>query len=126
MAHENLMTTRCNKKCTLCGPDLNQNLPEADRIPACVLPAPRQPATWHFADPNSDVSKMTAARGGYDLMPEQDAKPINISAATAPQGGGTSPTETSQKLANASPEVGFRLGRPALSARLKPCIPPIP
>ena len=34
----------------------------------------------HFGDlgdPNSEVSLMVAARGGVDLMPEQDTRPVN-------------------------------------------------
>ena len=30
-----------------------------------------------FADPNSAVSIMTMERGGMDLMPEMDTKPVN-------------------------------------------------
>jgi sulfite dehydrogenase (quinone) subunit SoeB len=30
-----------------------------------------------FADPDSKVSQLTAARGGYDLMPDMGTKPTN-------------------------------------------------
>ena len=30
-----------------------------------------------FADPESNVSILTAERSGFDLMPEQDTKPVN-------------------------------------------------
>ena len=30
-----------------------------------------------FADPDSNVSKLSAERGGMDLMPEQGTKPVN-------------------------------------------------
>jgi hypothetical protein len=30
-----------------------------------------------FADPESNVSRLTAERGGMDLMPEQGTKPVN-------------------------------------------------
>ena len=46
------------KKCTLCVDRIyNENLPEVD--------------------PESNVSKLTAERGGLDLMPEQSTKPVN-------------------------------------------------
>jgi Fe-S-cluster-containing dehydrogenase component len=98
------------KKCTLCVDRIyNQNLPEADRIPACVSTCPASARHFgDFADPNSDVSKMTAARGGYDLMPEQDAKPINKYLPPRPRKvAAPCPPGAPQKLANASPEGGF-------------------
>ena len=67
------------KKCTLCVDRIyNQNLPEADREPACVRTCPA--GARHFGDlgdPESAVSKLVAARGGMDLMPEQETKPVN-------------------------------------------------
>ena len=67
------------KKCTLCVDRIyNDNLPEADREPACVRTCPTH--ARHFGDlgdPDSDVSKLVAARGGYDLMPEQGTRPTN-------------------------------------------------
>ena len=67
------------KKCTLCVDRIyNENLPEIDRIPACVRTCPA--GARHFgdlADPQSDVSQLVAARGGIDLMPEQGTKPVN-------------------------------------------------
>jgi Fe-S-cluster-containing dehydrogenase component len=67
------------KKCTLCIDRIyNDNLAEEDRIPACVRTCPTK--ARHFgdlADPRSDVSRMVAARGGFDLMPEQGTKPVN-------------------------------------------------
>ena len=50
---------------------------------------------------------MTAARGGYDLMPEQDTKPINKYLPPRPRTEASAPTEASTKLENASPEGGF-------------------
>ena len=67
------------KKCTLCVDRIyNENLPEEDRQPACVRTCPTN--ARHFGDlgdPNSEVSLLVAARGGMDLMPEQQTKPVN-------------------------------------------------
>jgi len=67
------------KKCTLCVDRIyNQNLPEVDRIPACVRTCPA--GARHFGDlgdPDSDVSQLVAERGGMDLMPEQGTRPVN-------------------------------------------------
>ncbi len=67
------------KKCTLCIDRIyNDNLQEVDRIPACVRTCPAQ--ARHFgdlADPDSHVSRLVAERGGMDLMPEQDTRPVN-------------------------------------------------
>ena len=67
------------KKCTLCIDRIyNENLPEVDREPACVRTCPAR--ARHFGDlgdPDSAVSKLVQARGGMDLMPEQDTKPVN-------------------------------------------------
>jgi sulfite dehydrogenase (quinone) subunit SoeB len=67
------------KKCTLCVDRIyNENLPEVDRVPACVRTCPA--GARHFGDlgdPDSDVSKLVAERGGFDLMPEQGTKPVN-------------------------------------------------
>jgi Fe-S-cluster-containing dehydrogenase component len=67
------------KKCTLCVDRIdNANLPEIDRIPACVRACPT--GARHFgdlADPASAVSRLVADRGGFDLMPEQATRPVN-------------------------------------------------
>jgi Fe-S-cluster-containing dehydrogenase component len=67
------------KKCTLCIDRIyNTNLAEEDRVPACVSTCPTN--ARHFgdlADPESDVSRLVAERGGYDLMPEMAMKPTN-------------------------------------------------
>jgi len=67
------------KKCTLCVDRIyNENLPEVDRVPACVRTCPAGARHFgDFADPDSNVSVLTAARGGMDLMPEQGTKPVN-------------------------------------------------
>src|SRR5271170_2043632 len=67
------------KKCTLCIDRIyNENLAAEDRVPACVATCPAQ--ARHFGDlgdPESDVSRLVAARGGTDLMPELGYKPVN-------------------------------------------------
>ena len=67
------------KKCTLCVDRIyNQNLDEIDRQPACVQACPTR--ARHFGDlgdPESDVSKLVAERGGVALMPELGYQPVN-------------------------------------------------
>ena len=67
------------KKCTLCVDKIyNTNLEEADRVPACVATCPA--GARHFGDlgdPGSPVSKLVAARDGYELMPELGYSPTN-------------------------------------------------
>ena len=67
------------KKCTLCVDRVyNETLKEIDRVPSCVRTCPANARHYgDFADPNSNVSIMTAARGGIDLMPEQGTRPVN-------------------------------------------------
>ncbi len=67
------------KKCTLCVDRIeNVHIPEIDRVPACVRACPT--GARHFGDlqdPESAVSKLVAAREGFDLMPEQRTRPVN-------------------------------------------------
>ena len=67
------------KKCTLCVDRIeNENLPEIDRVPACVRTCPT--GARHFGDlgdPDSAVSRLVADRGGLDLMPEMGTRPVN-------------------------------------------------
>lgn len=67
------------KKCTLCIDRIyNQNLDEVDRVPACVSTCPSHARHFgDFNDPESQVSKLVAERGGYDLMPEMAMAPTN-------------------------------------------------
>jgi sulfite dehydrogenase (quinone) subunit SoeB len=67
------------KKCTLCVDRIyNENLPEAEREPACVQVCPTR--ARHFGDlgdPDSAVSKLVAERGGVALLPELGYQPVN-------------------------------------------------
>src|SRR5215471_7948613 len=67
------------KKCTLCIDRIyNEHLPPDERQPACVMVCPVN--ARHFgdlADPDAEVSKLVAGRGGGDLMPELGYKPVN-------------------------------------------------
>ena len=67
------------KKCTLCIDRIyNENMPEEDRLPACVMVCPV--SARHFGDlgdPDSDVSQMVASRRGADLLPELGYRPVN-------------------------------------------------
>ena len=67
------------KKCTLCIDRIyNEHLPEEERQPACVQACPTK--ARHFGDlgdPDSDVSKLVAARNGVALMPELGYAPVN-------------------------------------------------
>ena len=67
------------KKCTLCVDRIyNDNLDESERQPACVQACPTR--ARHFGDlgdPDSDVSKLVAERGGVALLPELGYAPVN-------------------------------------------------
>ena len=67
------------KKCTLCVDRIyNDHLEPEDRVPACVRACPT--GARHFGDlgdAGSDVSKLVAERGGYDLLPGLGYKPVN-------------------------------------------------
>ena len=67
------------KKCTLCVDRIyNDNLEEIDRVPACVSVCPV--SARHFGDlgdPDSQVSRLVAAREGFDLAPEMGYRPTN-------------------------------------------------
>ena len=67
------------RKCTLCVDRIyNENLPEADRQPACVKACPTGARAFgDLADPNSAVSQNVAARDGFNLLDEFGYKPVN-------------------------------------------------
>ena len=98
------------KKCTLCVDRIyNENLPEAERQPACVLACPTR--ARHFGDlgdPDSDVSKLVAERGGVALLPELEYAPVNRYLPPRPRRGGGDP----------QPQIAdtkFTSDRPAIS-----------
>jgi sulfite dehydrogenase (quinone) subunit SoeB len=78
-AREYDQTEGVMKKCTLCIDRIyNDNLPEADRVPACVATCPANARHYgDLGDPDSAVSRLVASRGGYDLMPEMGCRPTN-------------------------------------------------
>jgi sulfite dehydrogenase (quinone) subunit SoeB len=67
------------KKCTLCVDRIyNDQLAPEERVPACVQACPTR--ARHFGDlgdPESDVSRLVAERGGVALMPELGYQPVN-------------------------------------------------
>ena len=67
------------KKCSLCVDRLyNDHLPAEGRAPARVRACPT--GARHFgdlSDPESAVSRLVQARGGYELMPDLGTKPVN-------------------------------------------------
>lgn len=88
------------KKCTLCVDKIyNPNLPEESRVPACVSTCPVGARSFgDLGDPDSDVSRLVAKRGGYDLMPEQDCKPTNKYLPPRPKRTGTESGSTAARL----------------------------
>jgi Fe-S-cluster-containing dehydrogenase component len=67
------------KKCTLCVDRIyDEELPVAERQPACVLTCPTSSRVFgDFDDPDSEVSKLTRERAGQKLMPELGYNPVN-------------------------------------------------
>ena len=67
------------KKCTLCVDRIyDQNLPESERKPACVLTCPTSARHFgDFDDPFSEVSKISNDRGGQELFSDLGYKPVN-------------------------------------------------
>ena len=67
------------KKCTLCVDRINDELlPPEERQPACVLACPTHARFFgDFDDPKSEVSRLSASRGGFGLLPELGYEPVN-------------------------------------------------
>ncbi len=67
------------KKCTLCIDRIYDDLlPEEDRQPACVVVCPTKARLFgDFDDPDSEVSRATRERGGYELMQDLGYCPVN-------------------------------------------------
>ncbi|TAN06703.1 MAG: 4Fe-4S dicluster domain-containing protein [Rhodanobacteraceae bacterium] len=67
------------QKCTLCVDRIyNETLDACDRQPACVLACPTHARLFgDLGDPDSNVSKVVAERGGFALMPEFGYQPVN-------------------------------------------------
>ena len=67
------------KKCTLCVDRIyNDNIPERDRVPACVKACPTGARAFgDLGDPESEVSRNVAARGGVNLLESFGYKPVN-------------------------------------------------
>ncbi len=67
------------KKCTLCVDRIyNENIPERDRVPACVKACPTGARAFgDLGDPTSEVSKLVEARDGFDLLESFGYKPVN-------------------------------------------------
>jgi Fe-S-cluster-containing dehydrogenase component len=92
------------KKCTLCIDRIyNETLEPEDRQPACVRACPTGARHFgDFADPESNVSKLSAERGGRALMPELGYNPVNR---YLPQRGRRNPVfEQSKTAAAAAPK----------------------
>ncbi|GAB3346963.1 4Fe-4S dicluster domain-containing protein [Lysobacter tyrosinilyticus] len=91
------------KKCTLCIDRIyNENLPEAEREPACVQVCPTR--ARHFGDlgdPESKVSKLVAERGGVALMPELGYQPVNRYLPPRPRRAGDAASTTTEAATEA-------------------------
>jgi len=97
------------KKCTLCIDRIhNENLPEQERVPACVSTCPANARHYgDLADPDSEVSKMVVDRGGFDLLAEMGLKPTNKYLPPRQRACGASDGDAPAELADAAPEGGF-------------------
>ena len=97
------------KKCTLCVDRIyNENIPEAERQPACVNTCPASARHYgDLADPNSAVSQLVAERGGFDLMAEMGYRPTNKYLPPRPGRRGAGDGPASARLEQASPDGGF-------------------
>lgn len=68
------------KKCTLCVDRIyDEELPEQERQPACVLTCPTHARFFgDLDDPDSEVSTLVRERDGGQLMPELGYNPTNL------------------------------------------------
>jgi Fe-S-cluster-containing dehydrogenase component len=100
------------KKCTLCVDRIyNTNLPEEARVPACVSTCPTAARSFgDLGDPESDVSKLVAARGGYALMPEMGCAPVNRYLPPRPRKSGNGGAAPATKV-SAAERVASWFGR---------------
>jgi Fe-S-cluster-containing dehydrogenase component len=96
------------RKCTLCIDRIyDQDLPPAEREPACVATCPSR--ARHFgdlADPQSKVSQLVKERGGVDLLAELGYRPTNK---YLPPRKATIPTPPREAPANPPSGVGGAL-----------------
>jgi Fe-S-cluster-containing hydrogenase components 1 len=103
------------KKCTLCVDRLyNENLDPAERVPACVQACPTR--ARHFGDlgdPDSEVSKLVAGRGGVALMPELGYRPVNRYLPPRPRraGGDAEGDDGAEPATREKPSLSRWLGR---------------
>ena len=101
------------QKCTLCVDRIyNETFDEYDRQPACVMACPTR--ARHFGDlgdTESAVSKLVAARAGFDLMPEMGYKPVNKYLPPRPRRDGCS---SQAPPASAADDVDLSNGAPLL------------
>lgn len=101
------------KKCTLCIDRIyNETLGEEERVPACVSVCPTR--ARHFGDlgdPASEVSRLVAERGGFELMPEQGCKPVNRYLPPRPRAAppSLSPSPSPSRTAEAATPIANRL-----------------
>ena len=84
-AHASRMRTAHGEKCTLCVDRVMTNGCRKKAATACVprLPDACAPLRY-FEDPESNVSKLTAARGGFSLLDELGYSRQSLSAARVP------------------------------------------
>ena len=67
------------KKCTLCVDKIyNDALAPQSQVPACVSACPTGARSFgDLGDSNSEISRLVRERDGFDLMPEQNCRPVN-------------------------------------------------
>jgi len=88
------------QKCTLCVDRIyNETLDERDRQPACVMACPTRARMFgDLGDPDSEVSKVVAERGGFALMPEFGYQPVNRYLPPRPRRDGSNATTPVQAV----------------------------